>query len=254
MAKLRCTDIELLQQCPMRYLLQAKYGVYSPPGLAALRGSEMHHILETALTKGKELALIRIDHLTEKLQMYAPYFRAGLDGVLAELAKLEDFSIIKTEQKLSYNFDGELVLVGRYDLLMSTSGLKSLVDYKTSSTKWDADKLLVGYQLPFYAYQLYKTENIKVDNLVVINIYGQKTALIQSLVKPFIDEDINYIEALINYVKAFDKRGVYEKSYTNCGWCDAKIICSEMPLICKVPMDDAFIKDKVAKAKEALIK
>jgi PD-(D/E)XK nuclease superfamily len=252
--RLGCTNIEILQQCPTRYLLQAKYGVYSAPGLAAMRGSEMHHILETALTKGKDLALLRIDTLTEKLKTYADYFRAGLEGVLLELSKLEDFTIIKTEQKLSYQYDNETEMTGRYDLLMSSSGRKSLVDYKTSSTKWNPDKILSGYQLPFYGYQLLKKEGVRVDNLVVINIYGQKTALIQSLAKPFTDEDIIYVEALVNYVKAFEKRGIYEKSWSNCGWCDVKPNCHELPLICKLPQDDELIRNTIAKLNGALVK
>lgn len=253
MIKIRCTNIELLQQCPTRYLLQSR-GAYSAPSLAAKRGLEMHKILEVALLKGRDEALKYIEGLNNKLETYKEYFISGLDSVLSEYKKIEKLKILATEQKLSVMYDAETELIGRYDLLIDVYSQVILVDYKTSATRYTSDKIHSLYQLPFYAYQLLKKENLKVDNLLIMNIWGQKKAQIQLLLKPFTDKDISYVEALINWVKAFEDRGVFEKSYNTCSWCDCKIICKEVPTISILPRDEELIISLIKKGNTYLIK
>ena len=227
--KLGCTNLEFLNICQVRYLLMSR-GCYSPPTPATTRGVVTHKLLEYSVRND-------LKTLEEELRKYEgdknyKFYISLLKEFENWKPKLKQIHHIERKQKVIIELDGRMVqLSGRPDLVADIefdSGVyTTVVDYKTSTS--DNSQAIYTYQPLWYALIFSYTTGKDVQKVCILNFKGVANAKMVPYERDITQQDYLWLIKFIDYAIATEERGVFQKSWVSCNWCDYKPHCKKLP-------------------------
>lgn len=118
--------------------------------------------------------------------------RAMGDIFLDRFSKLhlKYYKFIKGEERLYATLPSGIKVEGTMDCLAEYKGKLSLIDFKTSSTRYPKEKVAASDQLRLYAYLAQKNLNVRIEQLVYVVFVKTKEPSIQVLAEDLNQEEL----------------------------------------------------------------
>jgi hypothetical protein len=249
MTHISFSALKIWNDCPHKYKL-----VYVDK-LQKFKGSE-HTAFGTALHEACEKKVL--DNNINEVQVFEETFKSEVDTIFSEspldqkiydsmieqgrlLAPLVlpalkqhfgEIEILSAEEDIYENipnFGEDYKFKGFIDLIIKTSdGKIHILDYKTTSWGWGADKksdAMLSYQLTFYKYFYAQKHNVSADNIETHFCLLKRTAKKDNVeifrVTSGPKKTSNAFNILNNGIHNIQK-GFYPKNKLNCTYCEFK--------------------------------
>ena len=251
--KLSATRINTFLQCKLRYKYNYIDKLEKLSNPAFKLGLACHTALEYAgkLWKDNNLTYFTEDQIKEVLDVYSDKaieegleeYSSFVEGKEMLKHKLLNFAVGERilDLEISFGFeDGSDIytstgvpLIGAIDKVVEINeSTLMIVDYKTSMTIPDSDKLKTDIQLSMYnlvANQIYPNY----DRVILCLDMLRKNEMVYTYrTKQELDEFENYLKVIYDKMVEFDPTTAEPNLNMLCGWCDYRNICPKYNEVC----------------------
>lgn len=214
--------VTCLKKYEHQYLLKTKPD-YESGDLAF--GSALHLALNASLTggNGEEVFLVYWKSYKHKSLVYGRHKWQDLENLgvqfLAKFEKLhkKKYKLHTAEVRLYAEYKG-VKLEGSLDFLGEYDGVMTLADFKTSSMKYEEEKVQTSFQLYLYAYLVIANGLPKPEQLMYVPFLKSVGGIQTSVVLKFDEGDMHKaLDEFVAYCTLFDANPKwFPKNYNSC--------------------------------------
>lgn len=207
-----------------KYLCVDKLKTDSPDSADMHFGTALHSGLEASLTGSDSIMAFEVYWNFVK-GLKVNYARYGWDELLRQgivfLNKFDKYykdklQIKQLEQRLYSSYNG-INIEGTPDFIGLYNGVPTLLDFKTSAYKYDADKINCAEQLYLYTY-LARQAGFEVEQIMyLVFVKGESASIQKPLIKTVTTQDLNRVLDNVQRIcEDLNTRQHYNKNTRNC--------------------------------------